>query len=548
MKKLILFLILTCAFALAASAQTIAPIRFGAALPATCTPDKNNSVLFYKTGTSRGLYECTAPDTWVLVTGGGSVTSVGLSLPAIFSVTGSPVTTSGTLTASLVSQNQNLVLASPNGSSGAPTFRALVANDIPSLATSKITSGVFSTARLGTGTANSSTFLRGDGAWSSIPAASWGTITGTLGDQTDLASALSAKAATATTITAGAGLTGGGDLSTNRTIALDIDGQSEDASPDGNDFIITFNANDGFQKVKISNLPSGLAYTSGGTNLFIPYFDGTGFLDSPLKVKSSSEVSLENTSGFFKIGDTSGNNWIGIERSGSAMRFWSREAATNAIAAIQSHGLLLSSGRQLILTNSTTPNTNTNNDVGLERTGNNIAKFTNGAAGWGTFLAGGGASIEIQNPSDVGFIVKGATSQTANLQEWRDSTGTKLVSMSADGRIVGARRTVAAKTANYTIGADESGTVFNNKSATGGITFSLPAAAEGLHYTFCVYTPETLTIKAVSGDFLQINTNVSGDAGTASSSVVGDCVTLVAMDNDYWFATNALGSWTVSAP
>lgn len=61
----------------------------------------------------------------------GTVSSVGLSLPGIFSVSGSPVTTSGTLTASLVSQTQNLVWASPNGSSGAPTFRALADADVP---------------------------------------------------------------------------------------------------------------------------------------------------------------------------------------------------------------------------------------------------------------------------------------------------------------------------------------------------------------------------------------------------------------------------------
>lgn len=65
--------------------------------------------------------------------GTGSVTSVALSLPAIFSVTGSPVTTSGTLTASLASQTANTVFAAPNGSAGAPTFRALVAADIPAL-------------------------------------------------------------------------------------------------------------------------------------------------------------------------------------------------------------------------------------------------------------------------------------------------------------------------------------------------------------------------------------------------------------------------------
>lgn len=70
--------------------------------------------------------------------GTGTVTSVGLSLPNIFTVTNSPVTSSGTLTGTLASQTANYVWASPNGSSGLPTFRALVSADIPSLTASKI--------------------------------------------------------------------------------------------------------------------------------------------------------------------------------------------------------------------------------------------------------------------------------------------------------------------------------------------------------------------------------------------------------------------------
>lgn len=81
----------------------------------------------------------------------GTVTSVDLSLPNIFSVTGNPVTTTGTLTATLVSQSQNLVFASPSGSSGVPTFRSLVSNDIPNLDAAKITTGSFAIARGGTG-------------------------------------------------------------------------------------------------------------------------------------------------------------------------------------------------------------------------------------------------------------------------------------------------------------------------------------------------------------------------------------------------------------
>lgn len=65
--------------------------------------------------------------------GTGTVTSVALTAPAIFSVSGSPVTTSGTLSLSLVNQTANTVWSGPaSGAVAAPTFRALVVADIPS--------------------------------------------------------------------------------------------------------------------------------------------------------------------------------------------------------------------------------------------------------------------------------------------------------------------------------------------------------------------------------------------------------------------------------
>lgn len=63
----------------------------------------------------------------------GNVTSVGLSLPSMFTVTGSPVTSAGTISATLASQSANRFLGAPDGTEGTPTFRVLVADDIPSL-------------------------------------------------------------------------------------------------------------------------------------------------------------------------------------------------------------------------------------------------------------------------------------------------------------------------------------------------------------------------------------------------------------------------------
>lgn len=100
-------------------------------------------------------------------TGNGSVTSVGLDAPSIFTVSNSPVTSSGTLTFALNTQNANLVFAGPaTGAASAPTFRALVSDDIPSLGASKITSGTLAVARGGTGIASYTTgnYIRASGS------------------------------------------------------------------------------------------------------------------------------------------------------------------------------------------------------------------------------------------------------------------------------------------------------------------------------------------------------------------------------------------------
>jgi hypothetical protein len=127
--------------------QLLAGVNLDAYAPAA-SPTFTGSVTI-PTAASGSNTTIAASTAWVrtYVTGlaytsnAGTVESVSLSLPNLFSVTGSPVTTAGTLTATLATQSANVVLAGPTtGAAAAPTFRALVAADLPATA---VTAGSF---------------------------------------------------------------------------------------------------------------------------------------------------------------------------------------------------------------------------------------------------------------------------------------------------------------------------------------------------------------------------------------------------------------------
>lgn len=177
--------------------NTVTGILYGNANAAHTAATSNNVTALW-TGTCssatflRGDGSCQAP------TGTGTVTSVALAVPSWLTVSGSPVTSAGTLTVSGSTVAGNLVLATPNGSSGAVSPRAIVANDLPLISlttgvvgalpptnggtgetggltgiayangTSAFTTAVASNVTgLFSGTCSSSTFLRGDGSCAS---------------------------------------------------------------------------------------------------------------------------------------------------------------------------------------------------------------------------------------------------------------------------------------------------------------------------------------------------------------------------------------------
>ena len=99
--------------------------------------------------------------------GSGTVTSVAVANATGISWTGSPITTSGTLTPTLSANLQAWHALSTSAKADASHTHAA----------SDIVSGTIATARLGSGTANSTTFLRGDGSWQTPAGGGGGTVT-----------------------------------------------------------------------------------------------------------------------------------------------------------------------------------------------------------------------------------------------------------------------------------------------------------------------------------------------------------------------------------
>ena len=71
--------------------------------------------------------------------GGGTVTSVAMTVPSGMSVSPAQITSSGTFAISWSSQTKNYVFAAPSSANGTPSFRSLVEADIPDLSIKYVT-------------------------------------------------------------------------------------------------------------------------------------------------------------------------------------------------------------------------------------------------------------------------------------------------------------------------------------------------------------------------------------------------------------------------
>jgi len=104
--------------------------------------------------------------------------------------------------------------------------------------------------------------------------------------------------------------------------------------------------------------------------------------------------------------------------------------------------------------------------------------------------------------------------------------------------------TVVAKTSNYPVVSGDVGKVFTNEGASGTVTFTLPAAAAGLHFYFVAQASQVITLTAASGDTIKVGFTTSSAGGSLSSSGTSDdWVRLIAINATEWVAIPYEGSW-----
>lgn len=268
------------------------------------------------------------------VPAGTGVTSVSQTVPAGFAVTGSPVTGAGTLAISYdTGQTANLFLATPNGSTGAISERAIVGADVPptNLATTT-NGGVLSTSILaGTNGGTSNGFMSFTGPTTSLK-------TFTLPNAS--ASILTSNAA----VTVAQGGTGVATLTNHGVLLGQGTSNVSTVAAMATDTVLMGVASADPVAVAVNNCGSSttaLSYStsthtfgcqtiSTGTGSVTSVTAGTGLTASPNPIISTGTVSVDQTSSL---------TWTGTETFSTNQTMFSTAASSFNPLAVCANGL-----------------------------------------------------------------------------------------------------------------------------------------------------------------------------------------------------------------
>ncbi len=144
-----------------------------------------------------------------------------------------------------------------------------------------------------------------------------------------------------------------------------------------------------------------------------------------------------------------------------------------------------------------------------------------------------------------------AVSSTSAFTGVATFTAAPVFTAAPSGPSVSATGSSAAVGATVVLTAADSGKVFINKSTSGSPSWTLPAAADGLNYTFvCGNTTAGFTVTAAGT--IHAKTNAAGTAvsgttltNTQATAVVGDAIKLVS-DGTAWWMVSQTGIFTAA--
>jgi hypothetical protein len=464
---------------------------------------------------------------------GGTVTSVALALPSIFTVSGSPVTGTGTLTGTFNTQTANYVFAGPTtGAVATPTFRALVSADIPNNAAN--TTGYASNIAGGLAgsipyqTAVNATSLLGIGTTgqilrvvSGLPA--WGTdyvgtvtsvaalTLGTTG--TDLSSTV-ANGTTTPVITLNvptASATNRGALSSTDWTTFNNKGSGTVTSITSSTLTIA-----GTSAIPTVNLTSGIvtAGTTGSVTLIPVITVDTYGRVTAVTTASNPQGTVTSVSG---TGTVNGITLTGTVTSSGSLTLGgtlgsiaNSQLSNSTISGVSLGGNLfnLTAGTGVSFSSGTTYNGSAAITITATGSGGTVTSVT----GTAPVVSSGGTTPAISMAAATTSVNGYLTSTDWNTFNNKQTTSAPVTA-----------------TANYSVAATDSW-IINNKTGS-ALTLTLPTASSYSGRVLNIQNYQTQTVISASSNVVP---QAGGSAGTAillASS--GDCATIVS-DGTNW--------------
>jgi hypothetical protein len=456
--------------------------------------------------------------TWAVPTGAGTVTSVAASGPAGLLTWSAAVTTSGTLTATLATQAANTVFAGPTtGVNAVPTFRSLVASDIPTISQGQV-SGLSASlsGKLGTNITQGKFYVGNvsDIAAPVTPSGDWtmtyagvSTISNNvvtfakLQQATDPSVLIGTPSGTAgaqnfTQITIGSGLT-------MSALGVLTSGGLVNPMTAVGDLIVGGTGGD----------PTALAI---GANTYVLTSNGTTAVWSPASGGGSGDVS-----------------WIG---SGSAVvtGIATYSNVNGQIIQSPSNATVTSTGdgsfRSLLVTG-----TAGNGHLHMRHQGSAVSGIANSNTIYALSSASSGFGVIINNTAYVSSLIFGAT--TAQSYTFPDLTGTvALLANAASFSSLISTTSITSGTASATAGtlvlqnATNAFTqTIRGTNPSASIIYDLPTTAPTIGQLLTASAPSagvvTLSWSTVSGSGVTTVGTFSGSAQTNGANITGTTIT-----------------------